>query len=168
VPTPSLYNHFASKESLYAAVLERGIGPVLAILAESAGDGTRRDSGQLVADLMAVLARHPNLPRLVLHEQLAGGERLTPMLRSWVAPALARAREIVEARPPSRRWRPEQIPLLVLAMYNVVVGYFTAAAFYAEMSGDDLLTEPALQRQSSFLRQLVAQLFPDEPDAPER
>ena len=32
--TPSLYNHFPNKESLYAAVLERGISPVLDVLAE--------------------------------------------------------------------------------------------------------------------------------------
>ena len=32
---PSLYNHFANKESLYAAVLERGMTPVLEVLSES-------------------------------------------------------------------------------------------------------------------------------------
>ena len=35
---PSLYNHFDSKESLYAAVLERDIGPVLRLLAEAKGE----------------------------------------------------------------------------------------------------------------------------------
>ena len=37
---PSLYNHFASKESLYSAVLERGIGPVLAVLSEFVEEGS--------------------------------------------------------------------------------------------------------------------------------
>ena len=33
--TPSLYNHFPSKDALYAAVLERGIAPVLRALTSS-------------------------------------------------------------------------------------------------------------------------------------
>ena len=33
---PSLYNHFESKDALYAAVLERGVGPVLELLAQVA------------------------------------------------------------------------------------------------------------------------------------
>jgi AcrR family transcriptional regulator len=168
VRTPSLYNHFESKESLYAAVLERGISPVLALLAASAGDPARADSTQLVSDLMQVLARHPNLPRLVLHEQLAGGEKLTPMLKSWLAPALESARALVEAKPGARRWSEEQIPLLVLALYHVVVGYFTAADFYAELNGEDLLSEPAVERQARFLNQLAAQLFAEDGGAAKR
>jgi AcrR family transcriptional regulator len=168
VRTPSLYNHFPSKESLYSAVLARGISPVLEILAESAGDAARGDSTKLIGDIMAVLARHPNLPRLVLHEQLAGGERLTPMLRSWIRPALASARELVAARPGARRWSEEQIPLLVLALYHVVVGYFTAADFYAELAGDDLLSKQAIARQARFMNQLVTQLFADPDDAAAR
>ena len=70
-------------------------------------DATRKAerSHQIVAEVMALLARHPNLPRLVLHETLSGGQRLTPMLREWIAPAFARARELVEANPAARRWR---------------------------------------------------------------
>jgi AcrR family transcriptional regulator len=58
---PSLYNHFASKDSLYAAVLERGIGPVLGILSEFTEEGqdTYRDSALVMKRIMALLARRP-------------------------------------------------------------------------------------------------------------
>lgn len=162
VRAPSLYNHFESKESLYAAVLERAVGPLLALLAEAAPGGGARDSGQLVADVMALLGRHPHLPRLVALETLAGGQRLTPRLRRWLAPAFARARELVEAEPGARRFDAEQVPHLVLAMYHVVVGYFASADLYAELTGEDALAGPALERQTRFLRALVALLFPGE------
>ena len=49
VRPPSLYNHFASKDALYAAVLERGIGPLIELLARSAAapaeDAERRRAG---------------------------------------------------------------------------------------------------------------------------
>jgi AcrR family transcriptional regulator len=160
VRAPSLYNHFPSKQSLYAAVLERGLGPVLELLALAAQSGSELDRSRVVADVMAVLARHPHLPRLLLHETLAGGQRLTPMLERWIAPAFARAEALIEADPAARRWSADQIPLLVLALYHVVVGYFTTAGLYRELRGEDLLCEEALERQTRFLAQLVATIFP--------
>src|SRR5262245_55448278 len=54
VRAPSLYNHFASKDELYAAVLERGIGPVIELLTRTAAaaEGQPSDPGKLVADVM--------------------------------------------------------------------------------------------------------------------
>ena len=161
VRPPSLYNHFASKDALYAAVLERGIGPVIDLLARSAAAPADQpsDPGRLVSDVMAILARRPGLPRLVQHETLAGGQRLTPMLRSWIVPAFERARQLVAAGPAAGRWNAEQIPLLVLAMYHVVVGYFTFASFYRDLGGQELLGDAALEAQTRFLRELVGRLF---------
>jgi len=161
---PSLYNHFASKDSLYAAVLERGLGPVLEVLAEFVAERSgARDSGRVVERVVALLAQHPNLARLVQHETLSGGQRLTPMLRSWIAPAFARAHEMVEATPGARRWEHDDIPLLVLAIFHALVGYFAIAPFYRQLNDLDLLADPMRERQTRVLREIVAALFP--PDA---
>ena len=135
---PSLYNHFASKDRLYAAVLERGIGPVLRTLAASAVDDQQSRS-RILEDTLAALAERPNLPRLVLHETLAGGRHLRKMLEEWLGPVLRQAQQLVESGPAAERWKPEQLPHLVLAMYNIVVGYFAAAPIYRDLDGTDLL-----------------------------
>ena len=158
---PSLYNHFPGKEALYVAVLERGVGPLLAVLSEflDAHTDAYRDSGRVVERVMDLLARRPNLPRLVQRETLAGSERLTPLLRDFLTPAFARAHEMVEATPAAARWGPDQTPLLVLAMYQIVVGYFAIAPLYRELAGEDLLGEAALSRQKRFLAEVVDTLF---------
>jgi TetR/AcrR family transcriptional regulator len=165
---PSLYNHFASKDALYAAVLERGIGPVVALLADltRAPAEVRSDPRSVVEPVMALLARQPHLPRLVLHETLAGGQRLTPMLREWMAPAFARAQELVQERDAARRWAPEQVSLLVLAMYHAVIGYFASAPLYRELTGIELLSEPMVSRQIELLREMVEALLPSPGPAP--
>jgi len=165
--TPSLYNHFASKDSLYAAVLERGIRPVFEVLSEvvEARQGANRDMGRLVRRVMALVARHPNVPKLIQHETLAGGRRLTPMLRAWIQPVFERAQEMVETSSAASRWEPEQFPLLVLAMYHVFVGYFNIASLYLDMNGQDLLAEEALVKQERFFADLVGVLFSDESPA---
>ncbi len=162
--TPSLYNHFPSKESLYAAVLERGISPVLDVLTEVVETRNRsdRDVRQTVERTMGLVGKHPNLPRLIQHETLSGGRHLTPMLRDWVQRTFARAYEMVEASSAASRWDPDQFPLLVLAMYHVFVGYFAIAHVYKDLNGEDLLTEQALAKQTRFFGDLVAVLFEEE------
>jgi AcrR family transcriptional regulator len=159
---PSLYNHFPSKDALYAAVLARGIGPVLELLAEFAAvPAASRDSAALVARVMAVLRRHPNLPKLIQHETLTGGARLTPMLREWIAPVFGRAGEMAQSAPGASRWAPEERPLVVIAVYNVLVGYFTFAPLYRQLEGVDLLSEEMFASQTRLLGEVIAALFPD-------
>ena len=157
IRNPSLYNHFDSKDALYAAELERGVGPVLRVLSEFVARGDS-DSGAVAARMVDVLARQPNLPRLVQHETLTGGERLTPLLREWIVPVLARGQEMAEASA-GDAWPRDQIPLLVLAIYHVVVGYFTMAPLYRDLGGEDLLSPQSLARQKQFLTELVDRLF---------
>lgn len=165
IRNPSLYNHFSSKDSLYAAVLSRGLNPVLEMLSEFVieGRGAGEESKELIELVMELLAQHPSLPRLIQYETLSGGDRLTPILRDSIRPIFARAQQVIEAGPGAARWQPSQIPMLVLALYHVVVGYFTVAPLYKELNGTDLLSKPELARQAQFLSDLTATLLPSEP-----
>jgi len=159
---PSLYNHFASKDALYDAVLARGIGPVLALLAElaDAPEAERNDPRRVIEPVMRLLAERPTLARLVLHETVSGGARLTPMMRQRMEPTFARAQQLVEERGAGQGLAPEQAALLVLAMYNAVIGYFASAPFYRALAGTDLLAEPMLTRQAELLRRMAEALLP--------
>jgi len=162
--TPSLYNHFPSKETLYAAVLERGIRPVFEVLSEVVGGESTpdRDVRKVVERAMALVAQHPNLPRLIQHETLAGGQHLTSMLRAWIQPVFARAYEMVASSSTASRWESEQFPLLVLAMYHVFVGYFTIQPMYKDLNGQDLFSEEAIAAQARFYGDLVDTLFSEK------
>ena len=163
IRNPSLYNHFKSKESLYAAVLERGIRPVLDLLAVAVSRPAGGVSSAVMQGVMQLLTEHPNLPRLVQHETLTGGQHLTPMLREWITPVFASANTAAAG---TGAWHDDQVPLLVLAMYNVVVGYFSAASMLGSLSGDDLLSRDALERQTEFLLEFVNRLFPESTPNP--
>lgn len=165
IRNPSLYNHFESKDDLYAAVLERGLQPVIDTLAGFVRGGGRAGEEQrvLLEQLVGMLARRPALLRLVQYEILTGGARLTPALRGFVEAALVRAGEIVAAEPGTPPWPDDQIPLLVLALFNAVVGYFTIAPLYRDLTGEDLLSPQGLERQTRFLNEVVNRLLPDDP-----
>jgi AcrR family transcriptional regulator len=163
---PSLYNHFESKEALYAAVLERDLRPVFRALSDY--DVRGRDDGadprKLVETLMRVMVEHPRLAGLIQHETLTGGEHLTPMLRSWMTPIFARADELVEVGSAGSRWDRDELSLLVLAMYHIIVGYFTIAPMYALLEGRDLLSEEMLGKQARVFGDLVELIFGAPPE----
>jgi AcrR family transcriptional regulator len=159
---PSLYNHFDSKERLYAAVLDRGLAPVLAMLdaAVAAAPTARLEPAQLIDAVMAVIARHPHLPRLLAQETLSGGRRLTPVLRDRIAPIFEKAHETVRASDLAGDWSDDEIPLLVLALYHIVVGFHTVAPLYRMTVGEDLLADDVRERQAHFLARLADRLLP--------
>ncbi len=160
---PSLYNHFARKEELYEAVLERGIRPVLVSLAAfvDAPDDPERQR-VVLEEVVDRIGRRPNIARLIQFEILTGGERLTPLLRERLGPILTQTAELVAQTPGARVWREEHLPHLVLAIFHVVVGYFTIAPFYRDLSGQDLLSKRSLAEQAAFLNELVNRLLPDD------
>ena len=111
IQIPSLYNHFESKEALYAAVLERGLDPVIEVLSRLVAESSqhRPDTRPVVQSIMALLDARPALPRLLLHETLAGGQRLTPVLREAIGPIFENAQKVTETAIQGTRWRSDQV-----------------------------------------------------------
>lgn len=163
---PSLYNHFESKEAIYGAVLERDLRPVLRALSDYAVPG--RDRGEtprkLVDTVMRVMVAHPRLPSLIQHETLTGGEHLTPALRNWLVSLFARGDELVEVGPGGSQWDRDELSLLVLAMYHIIVGYFTIAPLYKLLDGRDLLSDEMLEKQTRVFADLVELVFGASPE----
>jgi AcrR family transcriptional regulator len=158
---PSLYNHFEKKDALYAAVLERNLQPVFHALSEYMGPrgGKGESPRQLVERMMQLTAQHPRLAGLIEHETLTGGEHLTPMLRGWMAPIFARADELMEIGLAESRWDRDELSLLALAMYHVIVGYFAVAPLYQSLTGRDLLSDDMLEKQTRVYGDLVEMIF---------
>ena len=160
------------------AVLGTGsFGTCLAMLAARDHDVKIWSRRQQVAEAINREHRNPHylsqfeLPGHIeattdLHETLAGGQHLRDMLEKWLGPVLLQAQNLVESGPAAKRWEPEQLPHLVLAMYNIVVGYFAAAPIYRDLDGTDLLSPEALRRQTQFMQRLTELLF-SPPDTPE-
>lgn len=169
---PSLYNHFPNKAALYAAVLERGISPVLALLSPSMPGHPDEavetmDPKMTVRAVMQWLALRPSLPRLIQYELLAGGEQLAPLLSDWLQPAMSQGLAMMETTPGVERWRSDEIPFLVMALFNVVVGHFTTSALTESLSPTPPLSEEGIEAAALLYGRLVEALLQETPTSPE-
>jgi AcrR family transcriptional regulator len=159
----SLYNHFSSKQVLYEAVLERGLRPMFDLLdglAESEWTQEQLDSS--MDAMMAHFARRPHMPRLLLHEALAGGEELTRIARGWLQPLYSRA--VATFRDSGSRairedWEESELPLLISAAHYLILGHFAVAPMLKDVFGEDPLSPGGFERQTGFLRKILRLLL---------
>jgi AcrR family transcriptional regulator len=150
----SLYNHFDGKEALYAAVLERGIRPLVELMQQRAGrDPGAENAAALVGDVMEHMRRRPHLPRLIQHEALTGGAHVTRLAREWLRPLLEYGNAEMKRGPSP--WEPDEYPLMIAAWIHMVLGHFTMAPLFREVFDEDPLGSRMLENQIRFLQKLA-------------
>jgi len=147
---PSLYNHFAGKQALYEAVLERGVAP-LAKLMFGLAQKDNQDSDGLLDSIVDHFATHPNLAKLIQHESLIGGASLAPIAQVWLRPIVKDAM-IAMQRNPDSNWSEEEGPLVVAAWIHMILGHFAMAPLLRELFDFDPLADDQIERQKSLLK----------------
>ena len=166
----SLYHHFRDKRALYAAVLERGIAPVVALVAstvpdEAAGAPLTRPQVDRVLDLMLdYLDEHPHLPRLIQRAGLEDSRALRGTLTRLLRPLWTQGvRVLAGAVAP---WEPAELPHLAAGLYHLIFGYFASASLLEAVVQEDPRQPAAVARQRRFLKSAVAQLLGVAPVRP--
>jgi AcrR family transcriptional regulator len=124
--TPSsLYNHFPGKQALYEAVLERGLRPIVEVIAASWNGEIRRDSVAGTLDvLVAHLAQHRHLGRLVYRALLEEKDSVQQLLNRWLAPLYTEGVAVVGSAAEAAGWEQDEVTHLALGLFGLVFAYF--------------------------------------------
>ena len=64
------------------------------------------------------------------------------------------------AMPLESAWPPEEVPLVVLAMYHLLFGHFTSAAVLHRVIGIDPFSPEMRRVHAGFLKQVSRRLLP--------
>lgn len=121
---PSLYNHFAGKQALYDAVLERGLRPILELIRE-AWVGGRLRPAETLDRLLQHLAQHPHLAQLLQRALLDENSGGAALIRTWLEPMYREGVRVLGAAAASAGWEREELPHLAMALFGMVFAYFT-------------------------------------------
>jgi AcrR family transcriptional regulator len=150
----AIYNHFSGKRELYAAVLERLLGPFLALLegAAAQGDGP---AAQAVTRDIAYHARNPHLARILQYATLGGGEPLALIQQRWYRPFFERALLIAPEKNAIVQKNPALLPWVICAFHSLILGYATMAPLHRELLGIDPFSAEGVARQTELLQELI-------------
>lgn len=133
ITQPGLYNHFDSKEALYAAVLARGLQPLVDHMEQRRAQGTSVEG--LAGQLTDLLARHPNVAGLVVRAMQGDGreEPATGMALDWLEKLMGAGRRLNEAA--GFPLKDTELFLYQLASFNMACGYFWSAPLVRRLTG---------------------------------
>lgn len=167
ITASSLYNHFPGKQALYDAVLERGIGPIVALVAES-WQAEPLGAAQMqatIARLTAHLARHPHLGRLLQRALLEETGALQALLGRLLTSLYREGMLVLRQTARRAGWEPAEVPHLGVALFGLIFSYFTNARSLQRLAGwdEDPLSPRALAIQRRFLERAMVRLL--EPPA---
>ncbi len=154
----SLYHHFRNKRALYEAVMERGLDPIVAMVAEAVAAGkTGPDVLDAAVDrLLDYLAEHPNLPRLI-QRGLDDSRYLRNAIPKLLIPLSARSMSwLLETSGP---WTAEDLGYIVVGFYHLIVGYFANTALVEMALQADPSSPAAVARQRRFLKLAFARIL---------
>jgi AcrR family transcriptional regulator len=155
IRTPSLYNHFKSKEELYVAVLERLLDPFFELLDGFLAQPLDADRGEeYISAMMDHHAQSPNLARLLQHAALANAQHMQLLKDRWYRPFFERAARLIGTNPALVGSASEDLPYLIVGFNNMILGYVTMANLHAELLGGEPFAEAAIAGQRTFLRRL--------------
>jgi AcrR family transcriptional regulator len=172
--TPSsLYNHFPSKRALYDAVLERGLRPIMEMVAEAWQAGALRPDHirDTLDKLVAHLAVHPHLARLLQRALLEESKTFQTLIGPWLVPLYREGVSVVQRAAGAAGWPMSDVPHLVIGLFGLIFAYFVNASALQGLPGwdTDPLSARSLAQQRRFLEQAIFRLLGARPQpAPRR
>ena len=159
---PSLYNHFPSKQALYEAVLERGIGPIVQLVAEAWQPGALRpDHMEETIDLLVThLAKHPHLARLLQRALLEEGSSVHNIIARWYDPLYRKGFAVILEAADEAGWDRAELPHVALGLFGMVFAYFTyLKTLEAVAPNGNPLSPSTLRVQRRFLQKAIFRLL---------
>src|SRR2546428_2029200 len=170
--TPSsLYNHFPGKQALYEAVLERGLRPIVDLVAGAAPRGVLGPAQRNapIERLTRHLATHLHLARLLQRALLEDG-KLQAVIGRWASTLYAQGLAVLRTGAVDAGWEPAEVPHLALGLFGIIFAYFTNAPAVRALAGsrEDPFSARALAAPRRFLEKALYRLLGPRPPSPGR
>lgn len=155
IQQPGLYRHFAGKEELYRAVFERALRPLFDLM-----DGVlaQPDLTAVPADLtdrmIDLLALHPNIARLLVRAATSPATETDAIAVQWLGQLVDYGRRLT--RKAGYDMADGLLGLQVIAVFNMLFGYFAAAPLLQSLLGAGCAEPELLTEQKRLVNGLIA------------
>lgn len=161
---PGLYNHFASKEALYRAVLERTLAPVAQVIDEQLSDvSDTQGLHGLPTRVLELMAEHPPIAALFQRALISSGDSsgddvAHDLVLDWIESLMKKGLRVLGHLKDGRSRVSDEAALMIVAIFNLNAGYFTAGPLLQRLSGAGASTPRMLSRQKQLVERVVNQL----------
>lgn len=159
---PSLYAHFAGKDALYAAVIDRALQPFMAAM--QSWNHTELSLRQLldIPRLMLQLhSQHPFAAQILHREFSLPAQRINPQVMAWLYQFAEQSRIFMTTLPENQAHGVAlpQVVVNLIALTQLTLGFFASQGMQERLLGDaydrEVLFEAHLKLVTRVFKALV-------------
>lgn len=162
---PSLYTHFAGKDAIYAAVIDRALIPFSDLLQDwNRSELTVKTLFDMPARLVQLHARHPYSAQILHREFTSPPARISPQVLQWQQQFVAQSQRFMEGLPDGvltgdarseetgqekagmerSRINKTQVVANMITCTNLILGIFSTRGMQMQLLGEDYDAEQVL------------------------
>ena len=152
---PGLYNHFAGKSEIYAAVLDRGLSPMLEAMQLHLDQADGLQAYARLPEVMTdLLLEHPAMAALFQQALQGDAESVgNQLISDWLDRLFSQGMEIMGAMGYEDVNRAD-MALQTIAMFNLCTGYFLSQRAFESMAEGAINAPENIERQKKLLRKI--------------
>lgn len=170
ISEPGIYRHFDNKDAIYAAVLERGLQPMMQLLDDLlASEDEKPGMLELPVGMMERLEQHPSMAALFQRALLSPSRSpAQELMDEWLEKLFSKAEQLLHRflanEGEAKAGAPGQdyqlvLQLMMINMFNICVGYFSCSGFFIRKGQQDAAMMAAAQK--ALLQKLAEGMLND-------
>ncbi len=159
---PSLYTHYAGKEAIYAAVIDRALLPFSNELFNwSTTQLSLQQVFEIPRKLMELHARHPYSAQILHREFTSPAHRISPQVLQWQQRFVEQSRAFMQTLPDSvvDSLTKTKVVANMVTLTLVVLGCFSSLAIQAELLGEEYDQPQLFEEQVRLVTRIFKSLL---------
>lgn len=159
---PSLYAHFAGKDAIYGAVIDRALEPFMAELNSwNKDDLTLRELFDIPRKLLNLHARHPYSAQILHREFCNPPERISPKILVWLEQFSEQSQLFMGNLPDQRTPVVDRnkVVINIITLTNMTLGFFSSGGMQARLLGDEYDQEALFAEHVKIMSRIFKSLL---------
>lgn len=162
IKEPSIYAHFAGKEAVYGAVIDRALQPFHAELeAWVKTEMTLRDLLGIPRRLLELHSRHPYAARIMHREFCLPQDRINPQVRAWLDQIALQSQAFMTELQGQGQPAPDPARVVthIITLTNITLGFFSTQGMQANLLKDQYDQEQMFEEYVNILTRIFRALL---------
>jgi len=159
---PSIYAHFANKEAIYGAVIDRALAPFAEEMSNwNKADLSLRELYHIPRKLLYLHAQHPYAARILHREFSTPADKISQKIMDWLEQITVQSTQFMDSLPENRHLElnKRKVVTNIITLTNITLGVFSSQGMQARLLGEDYDREALFEEHIRIITKIFKSLL---------